>query len=91
LKNDIVQRIRAVLKKQATTQEIASASPMKSTHGLQAREVAALAFVMVNGQATVAGVSGHSVSANMRRAGYTRAATQLGLIRLNRIGLVEIF
>jgi hypothetical protein len=91
LKNDIVHRITAMLKKQAATHEIASASPVKSTHGLQPHEVAALAFVMVNAEGVGSGVSNFSITSDMERAGYTKAATQLGLIRLARLGFVESF
>jgi hypothetical protein len=89
LKNDITNRIKALLKKQAATDEIASASPVKGTHGLQPHEVAALAFVMANADGVESGVSAYSIKADMERAGYTNAATQLGLIRLSRLGYVE--
>ncbi len=89
LKNDIIRRIDALLKKQITTQEIASASPIKSTRGLQPNEIAALAFVLANAEGAGAGVSGYVIKADMEKAGYTRTATQLGLIRLRRLELVE--
>jgi hypothetical protein len=89
LKNDIVHKLQALLKRQATTQEIASASPVKSTHGLQPNEVAALAFVMSNADGVGSAVSAYSIKSDMGRAGYTNAATQLGLIRLTRLGYVE--
>ena len=91
LKIDITKRIEALLKKQATTQEIASASPVKSTHGLQPNEIAVLAFIVADCDGGSSGVSGSSLKSDMERAGYTRAATQLGLIRLTRLGLVEPF
>jgi len=91
LKNDIVHRITAILKKQAATHEIASASPVKSTHGLQPHEVTALAFVMMNAAGVGSGVPHYTITSDMERAGYTMAATQLGLIRLTRLGFVESF
>jgi hypothetical protein len=89
LKSNITRRIEAILKRQMTTQEIASASPIKSTHGLQPNEVAALAFVLANAEGVGSGVSGYVIKTDMDKAGYTRSATQLGLIRLTRLGLVD--
>jgi hypothetical protein len=89
LKNDIIQKLQGLLKRQATTHEIASASPVKSTHGLQPNEVAALVFVMANADGVESGVSAYSIKSDMERAGYTNAATQLGLIRLTRLGYVD--
>jgi len=91
LKNDVTNKIRALLKKQAATHEIASASPVKSSHGLQPSEIAALAFVVSNSDGGSSGVAAYSMKADMEKAGYTRAATQLGLIRLTRLGFVEPF
>jgi hypothetical protein len=84
-------RIKSLLKKQATTREIASASPVKSSHGLQPNEIAALAFVVSNIDGGSSGVAAYSMKSDMEKAGYTRAATQLGLIRLTRLGFVEPF
>jgi hypothetical protein len=91
LKNDITNRIKALIKKQAATQDIASASPVKSSHGLQPNEFAALAFVMSNSDDGSSGVTIHSLKSDMAKAGYTVAATQLGIIRLTRLKLVEAY
>jgi hypothetical protein len=48
LQHSITNRMSALLKKQATTQDILSASPMKGTKGLQPNEIAALVFVVAN-------------------------------------------
>lgn len=89
LKTDIISRLKALLKRQETRQEIASASPVRSTQGLQPNEVAALALVMANVDSSAAGVSTYTIKAEMEKAGYTRVATQLALTRLTRIGFVE--
>lgn len=91
LKSDICNRIEAVLKRQATTEAIAAASPVKTTEGLRPHEIASLAFVMVNADSGGSGASSFSIKADMEKAGYTTAAAQLGLIRLTRVGFVEAY
>jgi hypothetical protein len=89
LKAAISNRLRALLKKQATTQEIASASPVKATHGLQPNEIAALALVMANIDSSSDRVATSTVKQDMENAGYTRLATQLALTRLARMSFVQ--
>ena len=91
LKTDISNKAKALLKKQATTREIASASPVKSTEGLQPNEVAALAFVMANAESLGSGVSTYTIREDMKKAGFNSLATQLGLLRLSRSGFVEAY
>ncbi|MGJ5818780.1 hypothetical protein [Paludibaculum fermentans] len=91
LKADIANKIKALLKKQATTQSIAAASPVRTTEGLRPHEVASLAFVMVNADVGGSGASSYSIKSDMEKAGYTMAAAQLGLIRLTRLGFIEAF
>lgn len=90
LKAAITNRIKALLKKQATTYEIASASPVKSTHGLQSYEIAALALVMANGDSSDQ-VTTWSIKQDMLRAGYTYVATRLALTRLTRMGFLQSY
>lgn len=93
LKRDIISRIQALLRKQVTTESIAASSPVKTTEGLQPHEIAALVFVMLNSSATTGsyGAAEHQIRQDMNSAGYTSAASQLGLIRLARSGFVEPF
>jgi hypothetical protein len=91
LKRDIVHRIQALQRKQTTTQSIASASPIKSTHGLRPHEITALALIMANADAVGSGVSSYSIRNDMEKAGFTREATQIALICLNRLGFVQAF
>jgi nucleoside 2-deoxyribosyltransferase len=88
LKAGITLKIKALLKKQAATQQIASVSPIKSTHGLQPSEVAALAMVMANIDSSADSVSTYIIKQDMEKAGFTRLATQLALTRLSRMNFV---
>jgi hypothetical protein len=91
LKTDIINRIKALVKKQTTTESIASASPVRSTKGLRPHEIAALALVMANADAVGSGVPSYTVKSDMEKAGYTREATQIALICLSRLGFIETF
>jgi hypothetical protein len=48
LKTAVTNKIKALLKRRAITQQIAEVSPVKSTHGLQPNEITALALIMAN-------------------------------------------
>jgi hypothetical protein len=89
LKSAITSRIKSILKKQAATEEIASVSPVKSTHGLQPNEISALALVMANVDSSTDRVRAYTIKEDMQKAGYTRLATQLALTRLSRMQFVE--
>ncbi|MDP3000364.1 MAG: hypothetical protein Q8N47_22960 [Bryobacterales bacterium] len=89
LKKDITNKLKALLKAQEQVQEIVSASPVKSTQGLQPHQIAALAFVLANREAEAGVVSTYTIRQNMRNAGYTELATSLALTHLSRIGFVE--
>jgi hypothetical protein len=91
LKADIANKIKALVKKQATTQSIAAASPVRTIEGLRSHEVASLVFVMKNADIGGSGASSYSIKSDMEKAGYTMAAAQLGLILLTRIGFIEAF
>ena len=89
LKNAITARIKALLKKQAVTQDIVAASPVKSTHGLQPSEVTALALVMANVDSSSDIVAASRVKQDMQKAGFTPLACQLALTKLSRLRFVE--
>ena len=89
LKRAITGRIISLLKKQAAAEDIVSASPVKSTQGLQPSEVAALALVMANVDSSADRVPTETVKRDMQKAGFTRLATQLALTRLSRLHFVE--
>jgi nucleoside 2-deoxyribosyltransferase len=90
LRSAIINRLTTLVARQATKREIVSASPIKSTHGLQPNEVAALAFVMANVDSPEDRVSTEMIKRDMERAGFTRLATQLALARLSRLSFVEV-
>src|ERR1035441_6206907 len=89
LKKTITNRLKALLKKQVATQKIVSASPVKSTEGLQPNEISALALVMASVDSPESMVSAYIVKQAMERAGYTNLAANLALARLSKMRLVE--
>jgi len=89
LKEDITNKLKALLRAQEQVQEIVSASPVKSTQGLQPHQIAALAFVMANREAEAGVVPAYTIRQNMTNAGYTELATSLALTQLSRLGFVE--
>ncbi len=89
LKEDITNKLKAFLKKQESVREIVSASPVKSTQGLQPHQIAAVAFVMANRDAEADGVTTGTIKSNMADAGYNSLATSLALTHLSRIQFVE--
>jgi hypothetical protein len=84
LKNDITKRLIAILKKQEEVQEIVSASPVKSTHGLKPHEITALALIMANRDYSDGGVMPGAIREDMQRAGFTYLATGLALTALQK-------
>jgi hypothetical protein len=90
LKSDISNRIRGVLRRQQTTQDVSTASVVRETHGLQPREIATLALILASTHGSE-GVSGPAVQNDMEKAGYNRQATRLSLIKLARLGFIEDF
>lgn len=91
LEREITKRLKVLLKKQVIITEIAAASPIKSTSGLQPREIAALVFVMSNAESSSSGAESHVIRHDMERAVYAKGATHLALLRLCQMGFVEPF
>lgn len=89
LSTDITNKLKALLKKQESVRDIVSASPVKSTQGLQPHHIAALAFVMAYRDAEADGVDAGTIKQNMGEAGYTLLATSLALTHLSRIRFIE--
>ena len=89
LNAEITRKINALLKKQATTQAIVSASPVRSTQGLQPHEMAALALTLANADDSYGGVTTYSINQFMEKAGYTKIAAQLALTSLTRMNFME--
>lgn len=90
LKADIIARIAAILAKNATRNEVSSASPVRETEGLQPHEIASLALVMAGTTFPGDTVSAYSVKDEIVKAGYTALASQLGLSRLVRLKYLEV-
>jgi hypothetical protein len=88
LKVEITKRLIAIVKTRAEVQEIVSASPVKSTHGLKPHEITALALIMANRDYGDGGVMPSAIRDDMGRAGYTYLATGLALTALQKQGFV---
>jgi hypothetical protein len=89
LKKNITNRIKAIREKQVATQDIVSVSPLKETHGLKPSEITCLALIMANINFPTDRVSVFTIKRDMEKAGYTPLATQLALIPLSRMLLVD--
>ncbi len=80
LKNKIVNRIKATLKKQEELGKITATSPIKDTEGLTQHEIAALITVVQNEFVSDGGkVAPGRILQDMDKAGYTDIATTLSL------------
>ena len=89
LETGITSRLNALLGKQAKTNEIVTASPVKSSDGLQPHEMTALALIMASGDSREDEVGAWTLKQEMNKAGYSDIGTRLSLARLVRIGLAE--
>lgn len=89
LKSDITNRIEALVKKQASVQNIVAASPVKTTEGLLPHEISALAIILANRKGDDGGASLWSVKNDMDKAGFNDAGTNLALIALGAKSLIE--
>lgn len=89
LKSEITKKIEALVKKQASVQNIVAASPVRTTEGLLPHEMSALAIILANRRGDDGGASLWSVKSDMDRAGFNDAATNLALISLGAKSLIQ--
>ena len=80
LKEKIIKRIHAILKKQEEIGKVTATSPIKDTEGLKQHEIAALVTVMQNEFVSDGGmVPAARIVNDMDKAGYTELASSLSL------------
>jgi nucleoside 2-deoxyribosyltransferase len=89
LGDSISSRLKTLLEKQAKTTEIMTASPVKSSDGLQPHEMTVLALIMANGDSREDDVAAWTLKQEMNKAGYSDIGTRLSLAKLVRTGLAE--
>lgn len=82
----LTKKLNALLDLRKSTSEIAAASPVKESAGLQQHEVTALALLLANSDRTEDMVAVNWIKQEMRKAGYSDVGTRLALARLVRLG-----
>ena len=86
LEEEIIKRLRSLLVKERTIQELASSSPLLVTEGLQGYQVATLALVLANSPNPEMSVGVYIIRDDMEKAGYSQVASSLAirsLIQMN--------
>jgi hypothetical protein len=86
LEDALTAKLNAILARQEKTIDIASASPIKSSDGLQPHELTALAMLLANSDSISDHVSANWFKQEMRKAGYTEAGTRLAIAKLVKLG-----
>lgn len=88
LKQDITERIAAILRKQVEINQVSQFSPLRETEGLSSHEVVALVSVMQNTFVTQEGVSAWQIKDDLNKAGFTDIAISLALRSLKKKALI---
>jgi len=89
LEEGITARLKALLAKQEKTGDIMAVSPVKSSDGLQPHEMTALWLLAANTDCLEDTVGAWTLKLEMRKFGYTDAATRMSTLRLVKLGLVQ--
>jgi hypothetical protein len=89
LEEALTGKLKATLARQEKTIDIAAASPVKSSDGLQPHELTALALVLADSNSLEDTVSANWLKQEMRKAGYTETGTRLALARLVKLGYIR--
>jgi hypothetical protein len=89
LQSDITTRLTAEIGKQVRIADIASVSPVASTKGLRAHEIAALALIMAERGSRFDGVGVYRMKQNMEKAGFNELATNLAIAKLEQMEFAE--
>jgi hypothetical protein len=88
LRNKIVERISAILKKQLEIGRASTISPVKDTEGLSQHEIVALVTVMQNQFISDGAVSTWTIKNDMNKAGFTDIAVSLAIKLLRSKNMV---
>jgi hypothetical protein len=83
LKDKIVKRIHAILKKNSEISRVTTISAVKDTVGLNQHELVALVTVMQNSFLSSGYVSGYDIRKDMNKAGFTDIAVGIALKTLS--------
>ena len=90
LRQDISQRIKAILKKQEEIGKVSRISPVGETEGLTQHEMVALVTVMQNSFISMEGVSAYTIKEDMNKAGFTDIAVSLALKSLREKAMLHL-
>ena len=91
LQEKIAGRLNAVMAKETKLSAIKDMSPISSIHGLEQYELAALISIAQQSPDPIEGVGTHILQQDMAKAGFTRIATTLGVLKLTSKRMVETF
>ena len=89
LRNQIKERILAILKKQKEIGTASKISSVTETEGLSQHEIVALVTVMQNSFISLEGVSAHTIKEDMNNAGFTDIAVSLALRSLGQKAMIS--
>jgi hypothetical protein len=89
LGRDITKGLEAILTAREKATDIAAASPVKATEGLNPHEITALALIMSMGDSLGDTVSASALKDEMRKAGFTPVAARLSIAQLVKLGLAQ--
>lgn len=91
LKEQIVERLQAILAKEDAIERVAEVSPIAEVEGLNQHEFVALVTIGENVIGMDDTVSAWLIRQDMERAGYTRIAVTLALTTLSRKGMIHSY
>lgn len=88
-KRRVTERIKALLAKQETLEDLDTASPVADVEGLNQQEIVALVAIGQNIDTPTDSVSTYLIRQDMEKSGFTKIATTLALASLLRKGLID--
>jgi hypothetical protein len=81
----LTEKLSALLDLRKNASEIAAASPLKESAGLQPHELTALALLFANSEATNDAVAANWIKGEIKKAGYSDVGARLALARLLKL------